>query len=156
MRLSERHALPVALADAWSALNDLDLLQRALPGCESLLEIAPDEFVGEMALALGPATSRFTIYVRRHDIEAPRRCALHFETRTAGVGGRGGAALLLVADGAARTTLHADIDVDIDGVAGLLGAPLIDLAAREMARQFFEALGALAATRRARAPAAGA
>ena len=35
MRLSESHSLPVPLADAWAALNDL----QVLPGCESLLEI---------------------------------------------------------------------------------------------------------------------
>jgi len=51
MRLSVRHILPVPPAEAWSALNDLAVLQQALPGCESLLEIAPDEFVGEMAVA---------------------------------------------------------------------------------------------------------
>ena len=76
MRLSESHTLPVPLDEAWAALNDLALLQQALPGCESLLEIAPDEFVGEMAIPLGLATSRFTVYVHRRDVDAPSRCTL--------------------------------------------------------------------------------
>lgn len=156
MRLSQTHALPVPLDDAWTALNDVALLQRALPGCESLLEIAPDEFVGQMAVPFGPAISRFTVYVRRQDVQAPRRCALHFETRTRGVNGRGSAALRLVPDGAASTTLQADIAVSIEGVVGVLGAPLIEGIAQEMARQFFEGLRSLASQRRARARATGA
>jgi len=156
MRLRESHALPVPLDDAWKALNDVDRLRQALPGCESLLEIAPNEFVAEMAVALGLATSRFTVYVRRHDIRAPRRCTLHFETRTTGVDGRGSAALRLVPDGAESTTLEAEIAVDIEGPLGVLGGPLIQLAAHEMARQFLAGLGSLAGARHAQAPAADA
>jgi carbon monoxide dehydrogenase subunit G len=146
MRLRESHPLPVPLDAAWTALNDVALLQRALPGCESLIEIAPDEFVGEMAVPMGLSTHTFTVYVHRRDVEAPRRCTLHFETHTAGSNGVGAAALQLTPNGATSVVL-ADIDVAVDGVVGVLGAPLIDLAAHEMARQFFEGLAALAGAR---------
>jgi carbon monoxide dehydrogenase subunit G len=155
MRLRESHTLPVPLDEAWSALNDVALLQRALPGCESLIEIARDEFVGEMAIPLGLATSRFTVYVHRREIDAPQGCTLHFETRTTGSNGVGSAALRLWPDSESGTTLQADIAVSIDGVMGVLGAPLIELAAHEMARQFFEGLRALASAR-SRIPRAGA
>jgi carbon monoxide dehydrogenase subunit G len=145
MRLSESHLLPVPLADAWAALNDLDVLRQAVPGCESLLEIADDEFVGEMAVPLGLATSRFTIYVHRRDVEAPRACTLRFETRTAGGGGTGSAAFALAPAGDEATTLQVDVEVAIDGPMALLGAPLIDVAARQMAALFFERLAARAA-----------
>ena len=147
MRLRESHTLPVPLAAAWAASNDVALLQRALPGCELLVEIARDEFVGEMAVPMGLATHRFTIYIHRRDVEAPRRCTLHFETRTAGSNGIGSAALQLTPDGSVATRLQVDIEVQIDGVVGVLGAPLIELAAHEMARQFFEGLRALAVAR---------
>ena len=150
MRLSESHLLPVPLADAWAALNDLDMLRQALPGCESLLEIADDEFVGEMAVPLGVTTSRFTIYVHRRDVEAPHRCALRFEARAAGAGGTGSAAFALAPDGDEATTLRVHVAVAIDGLMAQLGAPLIDVAARQMAALFLERLGALA--RRAAAP----
>jgi len=144
MRLSESHRLPVPLVDAWDALNDVAVLRRALPGCESLLEVAPDEFVAEMAVPLGLTTTPLTVYVHRREIEAPHRCTLHFETRTERTGGTGSAALRLAPDGTAATTLRADIVVDIEGVIGVLGAPLVELAAHEMTRQFFEGLSALA------------
>ena len=145
MRLSESNSLPVPLADAWLALNDLHVLRQALPGCESLLEIAPDEFVGEMAVPLGLVTSRFTVYVHRRDIEAPHRCTLHFETRTPAGGGSGSAAMTLTPEGAEATTLQVDIAVAIDGLMGQFGAPLIDIAARQMAALFFARLRACAA-----------
>ncbi len=155
MRLSERHSLPLPLDKAWSSLNDVATLRRALPGCESLVQLAADEFVAEMAVPMGLTTTRLTVYVHRRDIEAPQRCTLHFEARTDRTGGTGSAALQLAADGPSATTLHADIAVAIDGVIGVLGAPLIELAAHEMARQFFEGLRALA-IESTRAPRAGA
>ena len=156
MRLRESHSLPVALDNAWTALNDVAILQRVLPGCESLIEIARDEFVGEMAVPMGLATHHFTVYVHRRDVVAPRHCTLHFETRTAGTAGVGAAVLALAADGATSTLLEADIAVTLDGVLGVLGAPLIELAAHEMIRQFFEGLGAVAGARaRARVTRAG-
>ena len=149
MRLSEHHTLPVPPDEAWATLNDLAVLQQALPGCESLLEIAPDEFVGEMAVALGLATSRFTIYVHRRDIDAPRACTLHFETRTTGANGAGSAALALAPDGADATTLAADIAVQVDGLLASLGSPLIEPIARRMADEFFARLRAAAVARHA-------
>jgi carbon monoxide dehydrogenase subunit G len=152
MRLSESRSLPVPLADAWAALNDLDVLRQALPGCESLLEIAEDEFVGEMAVPLGLATSRFTVYLRRRDVEAPRRCTLSFETRTVGGGGLGSASLALMSASAGMTTLQVDVAVAIDGLLAQVGEPLVDAAARQMAALFFERLVACAVARRAAPP----
>ena len=152
MRLSESHPLPVPLADAWAALNDLDVLRQALPGCESLLEIAIDEFVGEMAVPLGLGISRFTIYVHRRDIEAPRRCTLRFETRTAGGGGTGSAALALTPEGDEAAMLQLDVAVEIEGLIAQISAPLIDVAARQMAALFFQRLGAGALARRTAVP----
>ena len=147
MRLSDTHALPAPLADAWWALNDLDVLREALPGCEQLLEIARDEFVGEMAVPLGLTTSRFTVHVLRRDVVAPRRCTLQFQTRTSAAGGTGQAALALQADGADATRLQVDIAVEIEGLMAQLGAPLIEVAARQMLAQFLARLGAAASAR---------
>src|SRR5262249_17522834 len=131
--------------------NDLAVLRDALPGCESLIEIAPDEFVGEMAVALGPVTSRFTLHVLRRDVDAPRACTLRFETRSAPDGGTGEAALRLAPADAGATTLQADVAVEVDGLLGTLGAPAIELAARRMAGAFFDRLRASALARDARA-----
>jgi carbon monoxide dehydrogenase subunit G len=115
------------------------------------VQIAPDEFVAEMAIPLGLATTRLTVYVHRHDVAAPHRCALRFEARTERTGGDGDAVLELVADTASSTLLHAGISVAIEGAIGVLGAPLIELAAHEMARQFFEGLRVMAGARHAQA-----
>ena len=138
MRLSESHSLPVPQADAWAALNDLAVLRHALPGCESLLQIAADEFVGEMGVALGLTTSHFTIYVHRREIDAPHGCTLHFETRTPAAGGTGSAAMRLAPQGNDATTLQVDVAVEITRRVAQFGGPLIDIAARQMAALFFE------------------
>ena len=152
MRLSESHLLPVPQPDAWAALNDLPVLRHALPGCETLLEIAPDEFVAEMAIPLGLATPHCTVYVHRRDIRAPHACTLHFETRTPGAGGTGSAALRLTPAGDDATTLQVDLAVTVDGLVAQLGGPLIDIAAHQMAALFFERLREGAIARHAGAP----
>ena len=88
-----------------------------------------------------PSTSTAARWTRR------ARCTLHFETRTGHTDGVGSAALQLVPDSPTSTTLQVDIAVTLDGVLGVLGAPLIELAAHEMARQFFQGLRALASAR---------
>jgi len=151
MRLSENHVLPVPPAAAWAALNDLAVLRDALPGCESLIEIARDEFVGEIAVPLGLVTSRFTLYILRRDVDAPRACTLRFETRTTPASGTGEAALRLAPADAGTTALQADIAVEVAGLLGAVAAPAIELAARRMAGEFFARLGAAALARSARA-----
>lgn len=138
MRLSESHSLPVPLVDAWGALNDLAVLQHALPGCKSLLQIAANEFVGEIAIPLGPVTSNVTIHVHRRDIDAPRGCTLYFESRSLAGGGTGSAAMHLTPEADAATTLRVDVEVEIGGIVAQLSAPLIDLAAHQMAALFFQ------------------
>jgi len=152
MRLSEGHALPVPLPAAWAALNDLAVLRDALPGCESLFEIAPDEFAGEMAVPLGLVTSRFTLHIVRRDVVAPHACTLRLETRSAVASGAGDAALRLTSDGGRATMLQADIAVEVDGLLGSFGATAIELAARRTAGAFFARLREAALARDARAP----
>ena len=40
MQLSSQQTLPVGQAQAWEALNDIALLQKANPGCEGITPLA--------------------------------------------------------------------------------------------------------------------
>ena len=143
MRLSESHACPSRSRQAWTAERPR-LLRRALPGCESLVEIAPDEFVAEMAVPLGLATAPFTVYVHRRDVDAPRPCTLHFETRTDARAAP--AAPCSTLSPTARRRPRCRPTSRRDGRHhGRAGRAAIELAAHEMAGQFFEGLRALAA-----------
>jgi carbon monoxide dehydrogenase subunit G len=150
MQLRETRRLPVPLVDAWDALNDLALLQAAIPGCESLAQTGADTFDATMALPVGPLTSRFTARLRRADIDAPNGCTLHFEASTLAASGAGRAAMRLKADGETDTTLDIDIDVRIDGAMAQFGGPLVDIAAQRIASEFFARFVAALEERRAR------
>ena len=138
MRLRETRSLPVPLDEAWGALNDLALLQWAIPGCESLVQTGTDTFDAAMALPVGLLTTRFTTRLRRADVDAPHGCTMHFEARTLAAGGTGQARMRLVADGDEATTLDVDIDVRIDGPVAQFGASFIDIAAQRIADEFFD------------------
>ena len=138
MRLRETRSLPVRLSEAWDALNDLALLQWAIPGCESLVQTGADTFDATMALPVGLLTTRFTTRLRRADVDAPHGCTMRFEASTLAASGAGAARMRLVADGREATTLEVDIDVRIDGPVAQFGATFIDLAAQRIADEFLD------------------
>jgi carbon monoxide dehydrogenase subunit G len=138
MQLSETQSLPVPLAEAWAALNDLSLLQEAIPGCESLVQTGDDHFDATMAMPVGPLTTRFTARLRRCDVDAPHGCTLHFDANSPGGRSAGSAGMRLREDGGATTALSYDVTVEVEGVFAQMGSTLVDMAAQRMARQFFE------------------
>ncbi len=140
MQLRATRSLPVPLAEAWSALNDLALLQWSIPGCESLAPTGADTFDAVMALGLpaGLLATRFTTHLRRADVDAPHGCTMHFEAATLAARGAGEARMRLVADGPEATTLQVDIDVRIEGAVAQFGTALVDVAARRIADEFFD------------------
>ena len=138
MQLRETRTLPVPLARAWAALNDLALLQQAIPGCESLVQTGDDAFDATMALPAGPLTTRFVTHLRRTDIDAPNACGLLFDARTMGGNGSGRADMRLKAAGRAATTLDVAITVEIEGALAQLGNALVELASQHMADEFFD------------------
>ncbi len=138
MQLSDHHSLPVSIAQAWAALNDLALLQQAIPGCESLVQTDEDRFDATMAMPVGPLTTRFIAHLRRCDVDEPHGCTLHFDADSMGVRGAGSAGMRLRGEGDAVTTLSYDLIVQVDGLIARLGSSVVDLAAQHMARQFFE------------------
>jgi carbon monoxide dehydrogenase subunit G len=150
MQLRENHSLPVPLAAAWAALNDLVVLQQAIPGCESLVETAADAFDAAMAMPMGPLTTRFTTHILRREVDAPHSCTLHFKASMMAASAAGSAVMHLRANGSAASTLRIDIDVCIDGMLGQWGSGLIDLAAQQMADQFFTRFRSGAIARHAR------
>lgn len=138
MRLRVHRSLPVPLAEAWDALNDLALLQWALPGCEALVQTGAQAFEATMALPVGPLIPRFTARLRRDAIDAPRACTLHFEAATAAGGGSGQADMRLRAEGRDATLLEIEVGVRLDGVLARFCGPLVDGAARRTADEFLD------------------
>ena len=133
---AQRIAAPVETV--WAGLFDPEVLQRCLPGCESVTREPDGAYASTLALRIGPVSARFSGRVEMQDVEAPHRCTLVFQG-TGGTAGfaRGEARLALTpCDGG--TQLEYDAAVNVGGRLAQIGARLIDTTAGKLAGQFFD------------------
>lgn len=139
MELTSQQALPVAQATAWQALNDVSILQAAIPGCESITPTEPNHFELAVMAAVGPVKARFKGKLRLEDVQPPNSYTIHFEGQGGPAGhGKGHATVRLEANGPAETVLHYTAHATVGGKIAQIGSRLVDMAAQKMATEFFE------------------
>eukprot|EP01036_Dinobryon_divergens_P039076 gene39076-51421_t len=68
MELSNQQTLPVSQQIAWEALNDITILQAAIPGCESITPTEPDQYEVVVMAAIGPVKAKFKGKLKLADI----------------------------------------------------------------------------------------
>lgn len=140
MELNGRRALPVVRATAWRALNDPQVLCRAIPGCESLERVAENEYAALLAAAIGPVRARFRGKLRLEDVVEPSSYTLRFEGDGGAAGFAKGVAKVNLTDDAAGTMLEYAVSSQVGGKLAQVGNRLVDSVARKLADDFFAAL----------------
>src|SRR6202035_1177298 len=92
MEMSGERTLAVDQAAAWVALNDAAVLQRCVPGCESITASEANSYDILVNTAIGPVKPRFKGTIALTEIDAPRQYTLRCECHAGGGGfARGGA-----------------------------------------------------------------
>jgi uncharacterized protein len=137
MELSGDKVIPLPQPAVWDALNDPAVLERAVPGCESLTQVTDGEFQIGMIAAVGPVRARFKGRLFLEDVELGQSYTLRFEGNGGAAGfGKGAAKVKLIAeDGATRLTYA--VDAQVGGKIAQLGARLMQGVAQKLADQFF-------------------
>ncbi|HXY04998.1 MAG TPA: carbon monoxide dehydrogenase subunit G [Burkholderiaceae bacterium] len=157
MELSGEQLLPVDQQRAWAALNDVDVLQACVPGCESMKRTAQDRYEATVNAAIGPVRARFTGTFSLADVNAPESYTLRFDGSGGATGFvRGQARVVLRADGPDRTILSYATSAQVGGKLAQIGSRLIDAAAGAMSEKFFASFSQRLAAAPAGAAAAGA
>ena len=121
----------------FAALNDPDILQACIPGCETLEKLSDTEMTAKVRLRIGPVSAAFGGKVTLSDIDPPNGYRISGEGQ-GGVAGfaKGGAVVRLTQDGA-DTVLTYDVDAQVGGKIAQVGARLIQGTAKKLADQFF-------------------
>lgn len=158
MQLTSQQTLPVDQAEAWAALNDIDLLRESMPGCESITPTGDNRYEVLFTAAIGPVKAKFKGKLELADLDPPKAYTIRFEGQGGAAGhGKGSAQVRLEPAGGASTVLHYAVNASVGGKIAQVGSRLVDLAAQKMAGDFFENFNAkLQARQAAAAPAAGA
>lgn len=141
MELTGQRHLPIDRAAAWRALNDPEVLQACIPGCESMERTADNRYALTIAVALGPVRAKFRGRLEVDEIAAPESYTLRFEGEGGAAGFAKGTARVRLAeeDG---TRLEYAVKSQVGGRIAQVGNRLIDSAAHSLAENFFAAFEA--------------
>ncbi len=138
MQLTNQQILPVTQAQAWEALNDIALLQTAIPGCESITPTGENQYEALILAAIGPVRAKFKGKLQLENLQPPTSYTLRFEGQGGAAGhGKGHAEIRLESTGANETMLHYTAHASVGGKMAQIGSRLVDMAAQKMATEFF-------------------
>jgi hypothetical protein len=131
----------------WAALNDPEILRKAIPGCEDIKKLSDTELEATAKAKIGPVSARFNGKVTLSDLNPPESYTLTGEGTGGAAGFAKGEAKVSLADDGGVTILRYSVKAIIGGKLAQLGQRLVDGAAKKMADEFFETFADLAGGR---------
>jgi uncharacterized protein len=139
MKIQGTHQLHALRERVFAALIDPDVLQRCIPGCESLEKSGDDVYVATMKAGIGPVKGKFKGNVQLQDMRFPE----HYRLTVDGKGGPGfvkGSGNFNLAEINGATLITYEGEMQVGGVIAGVGQRMIEAAAKMLAAQFFKAL----------------
>lgn len=139
MELKQSQDIPLPIDEVWAALNDAEILAKAIPGCQELNQVSNSELTAKVKLKIGPVSATFTGEVTLSELNPPHSYVISGSGKGGVAGGATGSArvdLEPIEDGAA-TRLTYEVDAAVTGKIAQLGSRLIESTAKKLATKFF-------------------
>jgi carbon monoxide dehydrogenase subunit G len=140
MKIHGTHQIQAARDRVFAALIDPQILQRCIPGCESLDQTADNTYVATMKAGVGAVKGTFKGNVRLEEIQSPS----HYRMIVDGKGGPGfvkGTGVFDLAENSVGVTAIAYTgEMQVGGVIAGVGQRMIEAAAKMLAGKFFSEL----------------
>jgi carbon monoxide dehydrogenase subunit G len=136
MKIEGAHEISAPRQRVWDAFLDPELLRQAIPGCERLEAIGPDEYKATMKVGVAAVKGTFEGKVRLTDKQAPDTYKMGVE----GSGGPGfvrGEAAITLTDSGGGTRVAYNADVQVGGLIAGVGQRMLGGVSKMMADQFF-------------------
>ncbi len=141
MDLSDEIRISAPRDVVYQALNNPEILQECIPGCEELTQNAPDELAAKVVLKIGPVKAKFAGEVTLDTSNAPDGFSLSGEGKGGAAGfAKGGADVTLTEDGD-ETVLSYTAKVEVGGKIAQMGSRLISGTAKKLSGKFFTRFG---------------
>jgi carbon monoxide dehydrogenase subunit G len=123
----------------FDALTNPQILQRCIPGCESLELTADNTYVATMKAGVGSIKGKFRGNVRLEDMQPPFRYRMIVDGKGAPGFVKGTGDFQLEAHNGG-TLIAYEGEMQVGGVIAGVGQRMIEAAAKMLAAQFFKAL----------------
>jgi uncharacterized protein len=138
MELTGEHTVPASREATYDAMLDPDVLKDALPGCEKLEEVGPNEYIATMTIGVAMIKGKYEGKVRIADENRPESFTMHIE----GKGPQGqisGVGKVNFEEIDAETTrVRYTGDATVRGMLARIGSRVIQPAAKMIVGKFFE------------------
>jgi len=125
----------------YAALTDPRILQRCIPGCESLEKTEENTYAATLKAGVGAIKGTFKGEVRLEDMRPPEHYRIVVEGK-GGVGFAKGSADFDLEDQGDAALIKYSGELQIGGTLAGVGQRMIEAAAKMMAARFFAALEA--------------
>ena len=136
MKLAGSYKLNIKKEIVWQALNDTNILERCIPGCESFEKESDTIFNVTATNQIGPMNATFSGKINLTNIQKNQSYTLSGEGQSS-VGFANGSADVILSEENEATTLNYIVNVNVGGKIAQLGSRLIDGVAKKMADYFF-------------------
>ena len=139
MKVEGTHQIYATPERVFNALINPEVLQKCIPGCESLKKTGDDEYAATMKAGVGAIKGTFKGNVHLHELRAPE----HYRLVVSGKGGPGfvkGAADFHLERVDESTMINYSGEMQVGGIIAGVGQRMIEAAAKMMAGKFFAGL----------------
>ena len=136
MKLSGSYQINLKKQKVWEALNDPEILQKTIPGCEEFKKNSETEFTATATNKIGPFNASFTGDIQLGDLDPPNSYKISGSGNSP-VGFASGEAEVKLEDFEDGTKLTYFVEANVGGKIAQIGSRLIDMTAKKMADIFF-------------------
>lgn len=140
MELKGHYRIAASRDAVWAAVSDPAVLERCIPGCQSLEKISPTEAKAVVAVEIGAFKATFAGTVRVDDADPPLRVSLTGEGRGRPAGTARGKVGAEFRESHGTTTISYALTADLGGRLGEVPSAAAEAKANEIADGFFAAL----------------
>ena len=136
MKLSGSYKIPTDKQSVWDALNNPEVLEKCIPGCEEFKKNSDTSFTATATNKIGPFNASFTGDVELQDLNPPNSYKLVGQGNSL-VGFASGEAKVTLTEEDGQTILNYEVEANVGGKIAQVGGRLIDMTAKKMADIFF-------------------
>ncbi|OUS33465.1 carbon monoxide dehydrogenase [Rhodobacterales bacterium 56_14_T64] len=138
MELNDELIIDAPMHHVYEALNDPEILQQCIPGCEELIKHSDTELEAKVVLKIGPVKARFSGNVVLDTTGAPSAFSLTGQGNGGAAGHAKGGADVTLQEVDGKTVLTYAAKAEIGGKLAQLGGRLIQSTAKRLAAKFFK------------------
>ena len=136
MKLSGSYQINLEKQKVWEALNNPEVLKKAIPGCKEFKKNSATEFSATATNKIGPFNASFTGNIELKDLNPPNSYKITGSGNSS-VGFASGEAEVVLEDNDGITKLIYTVEANVGGKIAQVGSRLIDMTAKKMADIFF-------------------